>query len=94
MSEIVEEALAPNTLDLVEACVEGVEAVANGELVIVAEFLHLIVVNVQPLKTFGDESKIEPTETVGGDIEPAEIRKRGDEAVEILQLVVVQSQGS
>ena len=93
VGEVAKETATLHSLDVVEAGIESVEVVATGESVVVANLLDLVVVDVQPLETPGDEGEVEPAEMVGGDIEPVKVDQGRDQSIHVLQLVVVQSQG-
>ena len=60
-----EQGVLPELLDLVEAGVEGLQVEAGAEAVVVADLVaDPVVVHVQPLQRFWDESKVEPLEIV------------------------------
>ena len=77
----------------VEAHVQRLQAKVPAQVVVVANLVNPIVVNVQPLQRLGNEGKVEPLQAVRGHVEPLEILQRGHEAVHVLQLVVVEAQG-
>ena len=82
-----------NQLHTVEAHVQRLQAKVPAQVVVVANLVNPIVVNVQPLQRLGNEGKVEPLQAVRGHVEPLEILQRGHEAVHVLQLVVVEAQG-
>jgi len=79
-------------LDQVRARVQGLEVEPALEVVVVAKFFDLVVVDVQPFEAHWDEGVVEPQETVGGHVKPLQAGQGGDEPVDVRQQVVVQSQ--
>ncbi len=56
------------------------------EVIVVADLLDGIVLDVEPLQVLGDECVVEPLQAVGGDIEPLEPALCGQQAVDIRYL--------
>ena len=75
VSQVGQEALALDLGDAVEAGVEGLEAVALLETVVVSDLLEPVVVHVEPAEALGDEGEVEPLQRVGGHVEPSEEKK-------------------
>ncbi len=73
-------------LDSVVRGLEGVEAESLPEMVVVADLLNGVVLDVQPLQILRYEGVVEPLQAVGGDIEPLELALRRQQAVDIRYL--------
>ena len=90
-----EQRLGPELLDLVEARVKGLQVEAGAEAVVVSYLVpDSVVVHVQPLQRFWDESKVEPLQMVGRHIQPLEVLLRAHQAIDVFQLIVVKPQSS
>jgi hypothetical protein len=63
-----------------------VEAEPLPEVVVVANLLNGVVLDVQPFQILRYEGVIEPLQAVGGDIEPLELALRRQQAVDIRYL--------
>ncbi len=73
-------------LDSVVRGLEGVEAEPLPEMVVVADLLNGVVLDVQPFQILRDEGVIEPLQAVRGDIEPLELALCRQQAVDIRYL--------
>ena len=49
-----------NLTDLIETCVKCLKIESRTKGVVVANFVNFVVVNIKPLKGFGDERKVKP----------------------------------
>ena len=76
--------------DPVPACVEVVELEAVLEAVVVLHAVDLVVVDVQATERVWHEGVVEPVELVGGDVEVLQVHLVGEQAVDVLHLVLGQ----
>ncbi len=61
-------------------------------VVVVAELLDLVVPEAQPDDGLGDEGVVEPLEQIVRDVQPLEVVLAGQEAIDVLQAIVIQPQ--
>ncbi len=73
-------------LDSVVRGLEGVEAESLPEMVVVANLLNGVVLDVQPFQILRYEGVIEPLQAVRGDVEPLELALCRQQAVDIRYL--------
>ena len=73
VSQVGQEALALDLGDAVEAGVEGLEAVALLETVVVSDLLDPVVVHVEPAEALGDEGEVKPLEAVRRHVQPTQV---------------------
>jgi len=81
-------------LDLVGAGVEGPQAEAFAQLVIVLEFFDVIVMQVEPLQVLWNERVVEPLQSVGRDVEPTEFGLACQNPVDVFQLILIEPEHS
>ncbi len=74
------------------ADVEVNEVKAGSHFVIVSQLLDQVRPEAQPEDRLGDEGVVEPLQLVVRDIEPLEVVLAHQQAVDVFQLVVVQTQ--
>ena len=56
-----------------------------SERVVVADPVDVVVVDVQPLQGGRDKRKVEPLQSVGGHVQPAQLFQRGYQAINVLK---------
>ncbi len=83
---IVPYILNRDLLDSVVRGLQGVEAEPLPEMVVVADLLNGVVLDVQPFQILRDEGVVEPLQAVRGDIEPLELALCRQQAVDIRYL--------
>ena len=89
----MDETLPVDPLQPVAANVQVHELEAGLHVVVVAQLLDLIVSQIQPQKGLWDEGVVEPLESVVGDVEPLQMVLRVEQAVQLLEAVVVEAEG-
>ena len=86
------EALFIQPLQLIVADVEMHELEAGLHFVIVAQLFDPIAFQIEPDQGLGDEGVVEPLQRVVRDVQPLEMVLHRQQAVQVLQPVVVQAQ--
>ena len=69
------------------------EVKALLHVVVVAEFFNLVVAEAQPDDRLGNESVVEPLQLVVRHVQPLEMVLGRQEAIDVLESIVVQPQG-
>ena len=87
------EALAVDGRQPVPADVEVDEAESVVHVVVVAQLLDLVAGQVEPEQRLGHEGVVEPLQRVVGHVEPLQRVLGRQEAVDVLQKIVVQAEG-
>ena len=85
------EALSVQSVNPVPADVQVHEAEPALHVVVVAQILDGVPVQVEPEQGLGDEGVIEPAERVVGHVQPLEVVLSRQQTVYVVQTVVVQS---
>ena len=91
--QAVHEALPLDPLQPVPADVEVDEPEAGLHVVVVAQLLDAVVPQVEPQERLGDEGVVEPLQQVVRHVQPLQVVLRVQQSVQLLQPVVVQSEG-
>ena len=91
--QAVDEALPVDPLQPVAPDVEVDEPEAGLHVVVVAQLLDLVVPQVEPEERLGDEGVVEPLQQVVRHVQPLQVVLRVQQSVQLLQAVVVQSEG-
>ena len=66
---------------------------AGSHLVVVGQLLDLVGPEAEPENGLGDERVVEPLQLVVRDVEPLQVVLTPQQTVDVLQLVVVQTEG-
>ena len=66
---------------------------AGSHLVVVGQLLDLVGPEAEPEDGLGDERVVEPLQLVVRDVEPLQVVLAHQQTVDVLQLVVVQTEG-
>ena len=77
----------------VEAGVECLEGQLIVQLEVVAQFLDLICVQIEPLQRLGDERVVKVDDAVVADVEPHQVGQVVEQSADVADLIRVQADG-